>query len=253
MHLAYLDNLDMPLWYLGAMRIQVEIKRNGRKKSVGFSVRWPDTMVVSAPARMDKKTLDEMVADRLAWAERRLAKTAADYQRLGLPKQYIGGESFPYLGRQYPLTLMVTGNSARLKCTLVEGRLVAVIPRADEFDQSGLARKALMKWYRRQAAEDLADSVNRWTPVIGRTPAILRIRNQRTRWGSCSRAGAVNLNWRLVTLPPVVLDYVVVHELCHLIEPNHSSRFWVLVAKIMPDYKQRRILLRRHSAYLDAF
>ncbi len=235
------------------MRIQVEIKRTGRKKSVGFSVRWPDTMVVSTPSRMDKKTLDEMVADRLAWAERRLAKMAADYQRLGLPKQYIGGESFPYLGRQYPLTLMVTGDSARPKCSLVDDRLVAVIPRADEFDQSEFARKAVMKWYRRQAAEDLIDSVNRWAPAVGRTPAILRIRNQRTRWGSCSRAGAVNLNWRLITLPPEVLDYIVVHELCHLIEANHSPRFWAVVAKLMPDYRQRRTLLRSHSAYLDAF
>ncbi|MFH1736554.1 MAG: SprT family zinc-dependent metalloprotease [Actinomycetota bacterium] len=235
------------------MRIHFEIKRAEQKKSVGFSVRWPDTMVVSAPARMDKKTLESMVAERLPWAERRLAKLAADYQRLGLPKEYVGGESFPYLGRQYPLTLMVTGNSARPKCSLVEDRLVAVIPHADEFDQSELARKALMKWYRRRAEEDLTDSVSRWAPVIGGTPATVRIRNQRTRWGSCSRAGAVNLNWRLIMLPPEVLDYIVVHELCHLVEPNHSPRFWAVVAKVIPHYKQRRTLLRRHSAYLDAF
>ena len=253
MHLAYLDNLGMSLWYLGAMRIQVEIKRTGRNKSVGFSVRWPDTLAVSAPPRMDKKTLESMVAERLPWAERRLAKLAADYQRLGLPKEYAGGESFPYLGREYPLTLMVTSGNTRPKCSLVEGRLVAVIPYADEYDQSGLVRKALMKWYRQQAKEDLTESVSRWAPVIGRTPEIVRIKSQRTRWGSCSRAGAVNLNWRLVMLPPEVLAYVVVHEMCHLVEPNHSPRFWALVAQVIPDYKQRRTLLRRHSAYLDAF
>lgn len=235
------------------MRIHTEIKRTDRKKSVGFSVRWPDTFVVSAPARMDKKTLDGLITERLPWAERRLAKLAADYQRLGLPKAYVGGESFPYLGRQYPLTLILTGNNRRPKCSLVEGRFMIEIHDRDEFEQSVLIKKVLLKWYRSQAEKDLTDSINRWIPFVGHASVFAQIRNQRTRWGSCSRTGKINLNWRLIMLPMEILDYIVVHELCHLVEPNHSPRFWALVERAIPNYKQRRTLLRRHSAYLDAF
>ena len=210
-------------------------------------------MMVSAPARMDKKTLELMIEERLPWAERRLAKLAADYQRLGLPKGFVGGELFPYLGRHYPLTLIVAGNSRQPKCFLAEDRFIIEIRDRDEDKQRDTIKKALLKWYRSQAEKDLINSVNRWAPFVGQASVFAQIRNQKTRWGSCSRTGKISLNWRLVMLPPEVLAYVVVHELCHLIEPNHSPRFWAVVAKAIPHYKQRRTLLRRHSAYLDAF
>jgi predicted metal-dependent hydrolase len=233
------------------MQILVEVNKTARKKSVGFSVRWPDTLVVSAPRRLDKKTLDEMVDGRRAWAERRLARMSEEYGRLGLPKQYIGGETFPYQGAQYPLRVIVSGSKTRPKCSLDSDRLIVEIQLADEDEQPVLVKKALDKWYRRQAEAVILESVARWAPAIGREPASVKIRNQRARWGSCSRKGSINLNWRLVLLPPKLLDYVVVHELCHLRQPNHSPRFWSLVGQITPDNKHLRKQLRGYSPYLD--
>jgi predicted metal-dependent hydrolase len=81
----------------------------------------------------------------------------------------------------------------------------------------------------------------------------IAIRDQRTRWGSCSRRGTLSFNWRLVLAPHAVLDYVVVHELCHLREPNHSARFWKLVAAARPAFAEERAWLRRHGWELQAF
>jgi predicted metal-dependent hydrolase len=233
------------------MDLQVEIVRSNHKNSVGFSVRWPDTMVVTAPRRLDKGALDEMVEERRAWAERRLERMSEDYDHLGLPKQYEGGESFPYLGGQYPLTVVASGTKARPKCILDSDRFIVEIPLVDDDEQPALVKKALDKWYRRQADAEIAKSVSQWSQVVGKAPAILKTRNQKARWGSCSRRGSINLNWRLILLPPELLDYVVVHELCHLEQPDHSAKFWSLVGQIMPDYKQLRKKLRTYSPYLD--
>jgi predicted metal-dependent hydrolase len=240
-----------PMCYLEVMQIQIETIRTSRKKSVGFSVRWPDTMIVTAPRRLDKHTLTEMVEDRRTWAERRLSRINNEYVRLGLPKRYVGGESFPYLGGQYPLTVIASGSKARPKCVFANDRFTVEVQLADEGEQPALVKKALDKWYRQQAEAEISKATARWSPVVGKAPSSLRTRNQKARWGSCSRKGSINLNWRLVLLPPELLDYVVVHELCHLKQPDHSVRFWSLVGQIMPDFKQLRKRLRGYSPYLD--
>lgn len=230
----------------------IEIKRTDRKRSVGFSARWPDTMVVSAPKRLDDKALTEMIKSRHAWAERRLNRLSEEYNRLGIPKHYAGGETFPYLGEQYPLTVIASGDRTRPKCRLEGGRFIVEIRLVDADEQPGLVKIAIDKWYRRQAEQVLTDIVERWTSKVGSRPVSVHVRNQRSRWGSCSRKGVINLNWRLILLPPDLLDYVIVHELYHLKRPDHSSRYWALVEKSIPDYKRKRSRLHTYSAYLEA-
>jgi predicted metal-dependent hydrolase len=101
--------------------------------------------------------------------------------------------------------------------------------------------------------ELVAMLVEEEAPAIGVTPARIQIRDQRSRWGSCSTAGTLSFNWRLVLAPFEVLDYVVVHELCHLREPNHSRRFWSLVEKRRPDWRTHRDWLHEHGPELLAF
>lgn len=233
------------------MGLNVEVVRSKRKNSVGFSVKWPDIMVVSVPRSLTKNKLEEMINDRQVWAEKRLARLAADYGRLKLPKYYTGGETFPYLGRERPLTVIVSGSRTRPKCSLNGDRFTVEIPRVEEGEQPDLVKKALDKWYRLQAEQVLSNCVEKWTAGVGPKPASVQIRNQRSRWGSCSRKGAINLNWRLVLLPPELLEYVVVHELCHLRRPDHSPKYWALVEKSISDYKKKRNLLHTYSAYLD--
>ena len=97
---------------------------------------------------------------------------------------------------------------------------------------------------RKQAAEAIKARCRYYAPVMGVSYGTVTIREQKTRWGSCSTKGNLNFNWKLVLMPPEILDYVVVHELAHRIQMNHSAAFWVEVGKILPDYKERRQWLK---------
>ena len=97
---------------------------------------------------------------------------------------------------------------------------------------------------RRQAAEDIPRRVARWAPLVGVTPASVKITGAQKRFGSCSSKGGLCFSWRLMQYPDEAIDYVVVHELCHLLHHDHSPRFWAAVAAVMPDYKQRQKLLK---------
>ena len=111
-------------------------------------------------------------------------------------------------------------------------------------------RPALERWFRRQARAEIAPRLDAATATIGATYAGLTIRGQRTRWASCSAAGAMSFNWRLLLAPAPVLDYVVWHEVCHLEVMDHSPRFWALLAERWPDYRAHAGWLRRHGATL---
>lgn len=112
-------------------------------------------------------------------------------------------------------------------------------------------RQALEKRYRQAAREYIPKRVSYYAQMLGVTYGTIRIAQQKTRWGSCSSSGTLSFHWKLMLAPPRVLDYVVVHELCHRKEMNHSPRFWALVEEILPDYKELRKWLAEHGSTLD--
>jgi predicted metal-dependent hydrolase len=111
-------------------------------------------------------------------------------------------------------------------------------------------RMAIERWYRRQAHHVFAERAEHWNARFGYNYGRIAIRDQKSRWGSCSRQGNLNFNWRLLLAPLAVLDYIVIHELAHLKEGNHSPRFWALVAGQCPDYRDQRAWLRQHGPEL---
>jgi predicted metal-dependent hydrolase len=147
-----------------------------------------------------------------------------------------------------PLLVVPRGTSDRQIRRLIEGWTPWVERRlADRPDPPPLPRLTERECRRRVRAEATRISV-----AEELVPARIRIAGQRTRWGSCSPRGTVSLNWRLALAPPEVLDYVVVHELCHLVEANHGPRFWALVQTRRPDYREARRWLRDHGHALLA-
>ena len=125
-------------------------------------------------------------------------------------------------------------------------RFRVTVPRGlDESERYERIRRSVVKWYRDRAAARLSDIVERWWPRLGRgEKSQILVRDQRQRWGSCAPDGTLRFNWRTMMLEQALIEYVVVHELAHLTHQNHSTDFWGLVAKAMPDAQQRRRHLR---------
>jgi predicted metal-dependent hydrolase len=114
----------------------------------------------------------------------------------------------------------------------------------DGSERAAATRKAIRKWYEKRAVERMRSRVEKWVRTIGASPARVLTRDQRSRWGSCSPNGTLRFNWRIVMAEPALIDYVVVHELAHLVVRTHSAEFWQQVARVMPDYKLRRARLK---------
>lgn len=214
--------------------------RATRRRTLGLYV-FPDGRVeVRVPRGTGR-------AEALAFARSREQWLRGTLDQLPAPPaapEYVDGAVHPYLGE--PLTLAVR-RAGRARSRRTGGTL-----RLDVRDPGDVAavERLLREWYRRQARTLFADRLARWFPATGLPPGQapgLKIRAMRSRWGSCSSRGGVNLNLWLIRAPLACIDYVVVHELCHLLEFNHGPRFYAHMDRMLPDWRQRRRALRDHQ------
>ena len=165
------------------------------------------------------------------------------------PKRFVSGETLPYLGRNVRM-IVDTADIRSPKVRFDHWRFRVTVPHGlDDSERYERIRRSVVKWYRDRAAARLSDIVERWWPRLGRgEKSQILVRDQRQRWGSCAPDGTLRFNWRTMMLEQALIEYVVVHELAHLTHQNHSTDFWGLVAKAMPDAQQRRRHLRGGGA-----
>jgi predicted metal-dependent hydrolase len=224
--------------------IPYTIRRSDRARRARIEVDR-DGVEVVVPRRMPLGEVAPFVAEKQRWIERTLRRyrqAEVDAPRVALRD----GGCVPYLGRE--LTLRVRVEPGRVR--------PHVARRGDELrvfvGRSGHAavRDALERWYRRRARDEVAGRLDAATARAGTGYARLSVRGQRTRWASCSQDGAMSFNWRLLLAPEHILDYVVEHEVAHLEVLGHSRRFWALVGRRCPDYREHERWLRRHGSGL---
>jgi len=211
------------------------VRWSRRRRTIGISVARDGGLRVLAPQGLPARKLESAVRARLPWVRRKLA----EFEALGPPPprfSFVDGERLPYLGRTYRLALVDAGELHGAPLALRRGRFEL----ARGLD--GEARAAVVRWYTERARARLAARVAHYAPLVSATPAGVVARDLGTRrWGVCDgRTHVVSFHWELVLQPPEIVDYVVVHELAHLHEPNHGPRFWRRVADVMPDWKLRR-------------
>ena len=203
------------------------------RKSIAILVDNDGKVIVRAPHHVSQKCIQEFVDEKTAWIR---AKQTQAQLRPPRVKTFRDGEKFWYLGKEYPLKIIPHASpSLRLE---------------DRFyiSQKALpqARQVFTDWYRGQARKVITVKVEKYAGQYGFKYQRIRISSARTRWGSCSTRGSLNFSWRLVMTPRSIIDYVVVHELVHLWEQNHSRRFWSKVGEILPDYQSRRQWLKKN-------
>ncbi|MPM66824.1 hypothetical protein SDC9_113736 [bioreactor metagenome] len=159
------------------------------------------------------------------------------------------GASILFLGQSYILKITQTAAEYGVKQC---GKTILVSIPANPSGELDCAL-ILEGWYKETAADILIEKTNYWSHRLGVNPAKINIKNQRTRWGSCSNRGSINYNWKIVMAPPEVINYLVIHELAHLIVPNHSEKFWKVVEKYCHNFKSSRNWLRVNGQLLMRF
>jgi predicted metal-dependent hydrolase len=196
---------------------------------------------VVTPRGYDRRRLLIFILHRQRWINKHLDRIAA------MPVEPTADsplpESIPFLGVAHAVCVCETPGT-RVSVAQTGGALIVRAP------AGAAARPALEGWLRARARVAIVSRVEARAKEMGLIYGRVAIRDQQTRWGSCSQPGNLNFNWRLLLAPPAVLDYVVVHELAHRVEMNHSTRFWRIVAHYCPDFATHRTWLREHGREL---
>lgn len=231
-----------------------------KRKSLSIMIGKDGTIQVKAPNWLPKYRIDQFIQQKSDWIEEKRSEVNILEQKKAA-HTFQEGDSFFFLGETYGLVVQsIPSKGGKEKVTLhKEEKLLAAV--TENRTPSGL-KQQLEQWYIHQAKGLFRERSSYYYPLvaqaaekmgkqdIGRVNRIT-IRNQKTRWGSCSSKGNLNFNWRLLMAPIEVLDYVVVHELCHLAYLNHSRQFWQLVGQILPDYENRREWLKSNGILLE--
>lgn len=210
------------------------VRKKGRRR-ISIIVFPDNRLEIRAPMRMSETFIQSFLLQSTSWIQKRLKKNAGrpKVQALG----YAPGESVPFLGQELTLTF----KPGIRRVTQMEQ--ILVVPGS----KIAQGQQTVENWYKQEATRIFKSSIERYAPFIGKGPTRFTVRRMRSRWGSCSNKGSLSLNWKILAAPQDVIDYLIVHELAHLIEQNHSHRFWAVVERAMPDFKTHRKWLKTHG------
>ncbi len=225
------------------------LTRKKHKKNITISIANDGSIKVSAPLHASLQELDALLLKKAAWIDKHLT----EIKRRPAPSVnlYAASTVVPYLGAQYPVIFSAT-HTKSCQITLIDGAFHIKIPDNYTAEERTASIPRLFKhWYIQQGHTLLQEILPRFTNEIGQTPQKVVFKEQKRRWGSCSRKGNIYLNWRLMMAPLPIIEYVLVHELAHLIHFDHSKSFWSLVETIQPDYRQRLAWLKEHGTWLS--
>lgn len=217
------------------MRPSPKIIRS-KRKTIALIVQPNGELLVRAPQRATQRQITDMLEKHAGWIAKKQAEIKFRPAAFA-SRQFVAGEIFFFLGKRYSLEII---SAQKPVLVLKQNFQLAQLAQSE-------AKTIFEHWYKKEARRIFTERIAHYAEKHGFDVKQVKLSSARTRWGSCSSKGYINLTWRLVMAPPEIIDYVVVHELCHLREANHSSAFWAQVAAIMPDYKSQRRWLKENG------
>jgi len=229
--------------YIDSNGFIAEIKRTNRSKSATITVEEGKVCVV-VPRQLEHERITKLLKDKNRWIKEKIALHREAQPKSN--KQFVSGESFSYLGRNYRLKVH-QGNYQPIK--LSHGRFTITL-RAGA-DNPEMIKDSLLSWFKQHAEAKLIEKVKRYAAMLDVKCTSVGIKTYKSRWGSCSSEGEIDFNWKIIMAPNRIVDYVVVHELCHLIHHDHSPKFWREVERIIPDYGECKTWLKQHGVNLE--
>jgi hypothetical protein len=220
----------------------VTVIRSPRRKTMALQIKNGE-VIVRLPSFASIKTAEKFVHAKSAWVQQKLAIQPP----APTDKSYTDGELFYFLGEQYPLKLLESNQATSVSFSdnqiQLHGRLSRLSPK-------GIKQK-LTDWYKQQANSYLQQRTIELSNKTGLKPKSVEVKTYKARWGSCRITGEIQLNWKLIMAPAEVIDYVIIHELCHLKHHNHSVQFWGVVERFEPFYPTHKLWLREYGKLLE--
>jgi predicted metal-dependent hydrolase len=221
------------------MDIEIEKIVRTKRKTIALHITDDATLIVRAPLKASEKTIMGVVLKHKKWIEEKKREIKARDPKFS-PKEFVNGEGFLYLGGWYRLKIV---DNQEVPLKFEDGFYLSrkALPQA---------KYAFIEWYKNMAYEKISERVNWYAQQRGFKYKKVNITSAQRRWGSSSSNGNLNFPWRLIMAPLTVIDYVVIHELVHTVERNHSKAFWGKVKMLMPNYEIHKELLRKNGYLL---
>lgn len=217
--------------------IPIIIKRS-RRQSLTLSLNAAGDITIKAPLYILKRDIQFFIKKQSEWLTKRLIISRGNIREFS----FTPGSKVPYMGDDF---LLQEGSHKR---GIITDKNLLVLPKNYKNPEV-----ELIKWYRDTTRKKLTEMVNYYTDIMGIKYNRIFIKAQKSRWGSCSGKGNLNFNWKIILTPEELIKYLVIHEVCHLIEMNHSINFWNLVEKYDPSYRKNRKSLQKYGYYLLSF
>lgn len=216
-----------------------------KRKTLAIVIDQDGKVMVKAPVGLHEERIIELVTKKASWI---MGKIETRQERAIPKKTYVNGELFLFQGEEYPLD--ITLDEATVRAHLIfDTRFLITTP----IDDPAIYRELLEKFYRKATRTLVLERIGYYKKYIQVEPNRVVIKQQKNRWGSCSSLKNLNFNWILAMASHLALDYVVVHEMCHLIHMNHSKAFWQLVEAILPNYRQGKVWLKENTHRLNLY
>tara|TARA_B100000029_G_C17457485_1_gene917264 strand:- start:131 stop:814 length:684 start_codon:yes stop_codon:yes gene_type:complete len=217
------------------------IKRTNRKKTLSIIIR-DQKVILSAPKYVSDQEIDKILKSKFAWIQKKLTIEKKDLKLN--KKYYTSGEIFLYLGKEYYLDIK---KSTKSDIYISHNKLII---ETTNFDNNNFVKNEIRSWYMKKAMEKIKLIHKHYEIIMNLKSNKLIFGEYKSKWGSCNIKKVISYDWRIIMSPITVINYIVVHEISHILHPNHSKYFWSLVEKYIKDYKAQRKWLQLNSKKL---
>ncbi len=217
-----------------------------KRKTLSIQVKLNGEINVLSPFNVEKEFILDKVKSNASWIIRKQNEINS-IQNKKVKRSIVNGQIFMYLGRNYSLEVVYNNDISSIDVKLFRGKLVVNTYTSDEV----IIKKALELWYREKALIKIKEKIDYYQSYFEHEVGNIKVKEQKKRWASCTFKNDILFNWRCIMAPSDVLDYIVVHEMCHMKHKNHSKDYWKSVYLILPDYELRHKWLKENGIKLD--
>jgi len=214
------------------------IRSKKRKKTISLRIKEDGRIVLHVPYHTPKGEIERFIKEKETWVIKKISEKERSIKET--EKAFTPGEKFLYLGESYPLEIRESDHQGP-SLKLSSGKFILDQGHIEE------AKDIFILWYKREAKVIIAGRIDYYSNRLRLFPKGIKITSPKHRWGSCSRDNRLSFSWRMIMAPLTIIDYILIHELAHIKEKNHSRRFWRYLESILPDYRRQRLWLKENG------